>query len=316
MDYSAILKKAWNIALKNRFLWVFGFLVGGFSSVNISYVLNGGSSNSGSSENPSEAIKQLPQLRSALRGLGIDVGLIVGIVLAFIVLGVVVAVVARLAQGALISSVRRIELGESPTLRSGFKEGWANLLALIGIPLAIWLPFGFFALSMVVALGGIIYAGYSINTLALVVAIVLAVVVFAALMVAGAALGILDVYAISYRIFVGEGVFDSITAAYRLLAKEKGRSAMLLLIVFGLSVAFGICAGIVGGLLVIPIAIGFVITPFIGVVLGIFALLLTGLAGSVAQTFFSGFWTLSFAHLSGLGAGEATNSDSEADNAL
>lgn len=318
MDYSAVLKRAWNIALNNRFLWVFGFLVGGFSSANVSYIFNGSSSGSGSSESPAEIIRQLPELQPALRGLGIDLnfGLILGFFFLVLSIFLALAVIGVLAQGSLISSVRRIELGETPTLRSAFREGGVHLPWLIGISLAIWLPFSIFVLFMIVALGGIIFIGYSLSTLALVASILFAAVVLVTLLVTGVVLGILGIFAASYRVFLGGGVWDSIQAAYALLVKEKGSSALLWLIIAGLSIAFGIAAGAFAGLLFIPVAMGFLLTPVIGVALAALALVLTGVVGSVAQTFFSSFWTLSFMRLSGLDAGDSSDSDTEADHAL
>lgn len=309
MDYSAIISRAWDVTWKNRALWLFGFLVGG-AGTNWIYQLSSIGSDSPAAFR-GDIFKGAESIGSAapLNTPSLPLGALIAILFGFILFVIVMAIVSAVARGALIGLVRRADMGEAVTIRAGFSDGLKNFLAIIGISLAIWIPA--IILGILVPLAFLVPAftafAVSLNQEnpppALIAAVLLGLLLYAAVVLPIAIiLSLINIYADSYRVVEGSGVFTSISKGFRLLRERKGASAAFFFIVLGLSLAFAFAAGFIGLTTILTSSSIFSGKPLLGIMLAIPGLAILILASSVFQAFVSSTWTLAFLSMSGLGS--------------
>lgn len=145
-DYSAIIKRSWEITKKYKWLWVYGFLVAAAGS---SSGGNGGGSSNRSSDTikdlPKEIPKDLPEKTSYVLGQATDLikdwftsvpittWIFLGlVVLASIILGTIIMWIVRSwAKGSLIAGVNMADKNEVVTLKTTSPKGVAKIKHLI-----------------------------------------------------------------------------------------------------------------------------------------------------------------------------------------
>ena len=306
MNYGELIKSAFWISLRNRYLWFFGFFVGG-SSLNFSGSIPNGGGNFNSDPSGSDFSSAL-----ALQGAGgpfENIALIVGIIIVALLLALVFVFFALVSQGGLAESVAAVDRGEGrrfgSTFRSGLSNFWRVLgyyvvfflislafILVIGVPLAL-LVAGIFAAteSLGARIGFVVLVAF--------VGILLLIAVFVPLSIIGQ-------FALRRIVVDGEGVLGSIGSGYRLFRQSLGRSLLVWLIGIGLALGVGIAlliaAAIVGLILFLPtIALGLGGYATAAIVTGaVAALILIPLllvATSIIGTFKHAYWTLAYLRL-------------------
>lgn len=299
MDYSRLISRAWEITWKYRALWLFGFFAG-FAGIggNFSNIPN---YRADSASSPPPFLERPPDFGPAPPA---EFFAIFVVVLLAIVIGVVIflTVLTALGRGGLIGLIKRAEKGGDVGVGAGFSEGLKNILSIIGIWISVLLPFTL-AFGMILALLIVppVLAFLAENTILGVILAIAAVLigVFVVLPLS-IAVGVLVIYAESYRVVQGLGVFASIGEAYKLLRDKLGKTASVWLITFGLAIAFAMVIAIVAALTLIPaISLASKIGPLAALV-AIPGVIILVVAGSIFESFRTAIWTLAFLELSGL----------------
>jgi hypothetical protein len=284
MNHINILKRALNITVNYRALWIFGMLLalttgsgnGGNGNMSGSSGNNGSNGNTDFSwHNPFDEFSE-PSAEVVNMWIGIAIGLAC-LVLVLIVIG---SIARYVSETALIRMVNEGEnSGNQLTIREGFRLGWSRaawkmflmdfltslaflvaflvVLAIAGLPFLVWLTEN----TPLQVIGSIIGGG------------LLLLVIFAAIL-AGLALTLVIYFARRVCALEDLGVRDSLRRGYEIVKGRLGDIFMMGVIMFGL--------GLVWALVVIPVFLAIVVLA--ALVAGLPALL----AGSIAGFFTTG----------------------------
>lgn len=162
MDYFGVIKKAYEITIKNKFLWIFGIFVAGTGGSIASF----GPSFNYQTPPSSSSDLTMAQFEQKLVEFWASFGHLVLIGMALILLvGLIFFIFGIISQGALIGSVDKIDRGEKTDFKIGFKLGAKNFwrvwgvaivylmfilasLCLLIIPAAIFALLGIYALAI------------------------------------------------------------------------------------------------------------------------------------------------------------------------
>jgi hypothetical protein len=308
MQYSRLVRDAWALTWRHRFLWVFAIFGGAQGGGGCSFNYQGGFPGGGA-DGP-----QLPggadvERLAAQAGAWVSahLGLIVAVGLALVLLVLALLIVSFVARGALISSTARVALGE-PTTTS---EGWAagRRLAWRYVRLTILLLL--IALAAVVAILAVALLFVALAAVSRILAIVLGILAGLALVlgliVLGIAFSVAIVYAERAIALDDLGARASLRRGVALVRLRTVESLALWLV----SLVIGIVTAIVfvAVLLVLALPLGGLgaaayLTSGLGaetLLVALFAglVLITALwvLGAIAGTFTSGFWTLAYMSL-------------------
>jgi hypothetical protein len=300
MDYGEAFTKAFRLSWRNRYLWFFGFFVGGgFGFPGGSFNVSG---DFGDGHRPRfRAVS--PEISS------IDLDLIILVAAIALVVLIVFIFLSLLSQGGLTEAVAALDRGEARSFGATFGAGWSNT----------WRVFKVCLLAFVIALAGLIALGIPVAAIILatfaitqsvaarvIVAIVVGGLAILALIVFLVALGIVQQVALRHVVLVGGRAVDALKAGYGLFRAKLGPVLLVWLIALGIAVGGAIAlllAGLLVGLILalpaIILAISHATTAaFIagGVALIIFLPLLLAAAGALG-TYRNSFWTLSYLRL-------------------
>jgi hypothetical protein len=306
MNYGDVIRDAFRVTLRNRYLWFFGFFAGGTGSNFIGNVPSGGSNFDDFQRSGAGASGLTAQVGQGLS----NTVLILGIVVAVVLLALFFIILVIISQGALADSVAAIDRGEGRRFGSAFSSGAGNfwrvlgyyivfflvglgLLVVIGIPVAILIG-GTFAVTESTG------ARISVAVIVGILAVLLLIVVFIPLSIIGQ-------YALREIVVRRERVVGSVGTGYSLFRRNIGRSLLLWLIQIGFSIGIGIAflllLLIVGFVLAIPaIALaatgsstGVWIAAGVPAGLIVFVLFLVG-SGAIGA-YFHAYWTLAYLRL-------------------
>ncbi len=291
MNYGELLKSAFAIARRNRYLWFFGFFAAGGASFNFP-------TGSGGENDPvSQSLGSLDQ------------GVIVGLVVLAVLLLLVVIGLFVISQGALVESVAAIDRGGERRFRTSWQAGrrtfgrvllWVVLVVVIG--LAIVLLVG-------VPLGAIVFGVFSATqALAARIAVVAVVVLLALAALILIFVPFSIVWSLSLRTLVvhDERPVASLRHGYRMFRAHLGPSVLVWLIQLGIAIGIAIVLFVVflvvglvvaipaialfsadltaGGIAVIVVA-ALVVIPLVVVLIG------------ALGTFTHSIWTLAYLRL-------------------
>ncbi len=314
MDYVAILKRAAQITWQNKALWLFGILLAFFGGGSRS----GGGGNfgnwQGSSSNGTFSNSSNWNFPT------IDTGMIIAIVVvllifffALMLLGIIVRSVTR---ASLIGMVEKIEDNIPVSIKDGWRIGWSGKAwRIFGVNIVIGVPM--FIISMgtlliVIAPMLLLFTDDSLLPFAIILVILflLGWIIFMMLLTAV----ISPVTELSWRVAVlsEEGVWGSIKHSLSLIRHAIKDVALMLLILFGVGIAWGVfnfvfvlillALGILTG--GIPALIGYFLTqePMVAMLAGLpvfLAVLIIPLTfvGGVFLVFHSTVWTLFYREL-------------------
>lgn len=305
MNYGDLIRDAFRVTWRNKYLWFFGFFVGGVGSSSGGNIPTGAGGFGGGQE------------QSGSSGLAAQLGpgafdSVALLVVVFAVIGLVVLLLVAMAlisQGALAENVAAIDRGEGRRFGSGWRAGLGNfwrvlgfyvvyflvgigLLVAVGIPIAL-LVAGTFALTQSVA------ARVIVALLAGLLGVVLLIVVFVPLEIVGK-------YALREVAVRREGVFASFGGGYRVFRRNVGRSLLVWLIRVGL--AIGVTLAAIIGILIVGLVL---FLPAIilaaadqtaaavvaGVVAGVILLPVLLAVSGATGAFFHSYWTLAYLRL-------------------
>jgi hypothetical protein len=309
VDYTGILKRAWQITWKYKILWLFGLFAGGMGG--------GGGGNGGGSGNtgtgsrtggnvPGWTGQQFSDLVQR------SLPLVVALILMLVVVGIVLWVISIAARGGIVHLVNEAEEGRPVRAGDGWRVGFSKWGRVFGILFLTGLPIFLLALVMVgllfmFGLGGVLTAAGTQGNRALASGIgalggmccVLFVFVIA-LIVLGVVLGIVAELATRYGVLKDMGVMDSLRAGWADLRAKRG-AFMMWLIQLGVSIAYGIVVGIVAVLLILPGGIAFFAGAWpVGVLMIVFAGLILLVPAAAYGAFYHTVWTLFFRRMTGM----------------
>src|SRR5919112_6248023 len=124
MNYGDVIRDAFRVTLRNRYLWFFGFFAGGTGTNFFGNVPSTGGGNNFDFDDFQ---------RSGFSGLTAQVGqglsetvLIIGIVVIALLIALFFIALAIISQGALADSVAAIDRGEGRRFGSAFTSGMGN----------------------------------------------------------------------------------------------------------------------------------------------------------------------------------------------
>ncbi|CAA9462036.1 MAG: hypothetical protein AVDCRST_MAG28-3455 [uncultured Rubrobacteraceae bacterium] len=315
MNYGDLIKDAFWLTLRNRYLWFFGFFAGGTSTGVTNFNIPSGGPGGFDDEDFGEPGGG--DFRSQVSGQGFDPGqlmsdnliLILGIITLIVLVVLFFIVMTLISQGALAESVAAIDRNESRRFSSAFRAGVSNfwrvlgyyllfILIVLGLLLSIGIPI---ALLVVGVFAGTESTGARIATavLAGLTVIVILIVVFIPLSIIGQ-------FALREIVVGRTGVVGSVGSGYRLFRRNLGRSLLVWLIQVALSIGAGIVLLIVllilGFILFLPTIIlavaGYATAAIVaGIVAALILLPILIVASGALGTFSHSYWTLAYLRL-------------------
>lgn len=322
MNHIKILKRALNITVNYRALWIFGMLL---ALTTGSGSGNGGGGNSSSPNtdpnfNWQNPFGELPQLSPELANMWI--GIAIGLA-CLILVSILIGSIARyVSETALIRMVDEHEnSGKQLTIRQGFRLGWSRtawnmflmdllvglsfvtvfllLLALAALPLLVW----FTKNTPLQIIGTIVSAGSIL------------LLVFAAI-IAALAVTLIMIFARRACVLENLGVRASLRRGYEIVKQRLGDLVMMGVMMFGIGLlwivvtipvilAVIIVAALIAGLpaLLAGSIAGFftegatpwIVAAIVGAPIFLIAVIIPGaLIGGWQQVFSSSAWTLTY----------------------
>jgi len=302
MEYTRIIKRAWQITWRHKALWLFGFLLALFGA--------GGGSSSG------RGLQYTIGPESGMRPQWI-VGILLFMAVVVFLAVVLVIVLTNISKAALVGMVDEADQSGETSVRSGWRIGRSRLWRLFGIDLALGIPM-FFAAILLIAIGlspllllaarsGALAAREALTAVSILLTVLLTLVAIAVLTVVGVVVGFVRDMAYRQAVLGQMGVMDSIRSGYRLARANLRHVGVMWLLLFGIDLVVGIVFVplflLVGGIAVAPAAAVYGATeqalPAIltGAVIGIPMVLLLSVLGGVYQVFRSAAWTLTYREL-------------------
>ncbi len=291
MNYGYLMRDAFRITLRNRYLWFFGFFASGTGTNFVGNVPSGSGN-----FNPD-------QFEQGVLG---NAGVILGIVVVVILIALFFIILAIISQGALADSVAAIDSGEERRFGSAFTSGTGNFWRVLGYYVVFFLvALGLLvviAIPVALLIGGTFAATQSMGA-RVSVAVVVGILAVLLLIVVFIPLYIIGQYALRDIVVRRERVLGSVGSGYSLFRHNIGRSLLLWLIKLGLSIGIGIAfillLLIVGLILFVPTialaAAGYSTAAIIaGVIAGLILLPLLLVATGAIGTFSHAYWTLAY----------------------
>ena len=309
MNYGDLIGDAFRITLRNRYLWFFGFFAGGSTGFNVPTNIPSGAGNF-NPDDFQQSSTEVSALTAAQVGQGLGYGVIIaGLVVVVLILALFFIFMAVVSQGALADSVAAVDRGDRRGFGSTFRSGLGNFWRVLGYIVVFFLiAIGLFlviGIPVALLIGGTFVATQSVGA-RIIVAVVVGLLALLALIVVFVPLSIIGQYALREIVVRRERVLGSVGSGYAIFRRNIGRSLLILLIQFGLSIgiaiAFLLALLIVGLVLALPaIALavagsttGAIIAGVIAAVILLpFLLVATGAIG----TFSHAYWTLAYLRL-------------------
>jgi hypothetical protein len=300
MNYGELLSEAFRLTWRNRFLWFFGFFVGGGASFNVPSNFGGGRTEG------TIGVRGPGLLRWISENLALFIAAIIALV---VVLALVFIVLAMISHGALAESVAALHRGESRRFGLAWRAGTANLwrvlglkalffLMALGLALLVLLPVG---LGVVAVLAATDSTGLRILFIAL-----LGITGFLALILVFVPFAIVNQFALRELVVDGRRVFDSIGSGFGLFRRNIGRGLLVWLLQLGVMLGLGI-ATLVVVIILGAILLGPAIALFaadqtsaavvVGIVGGLLFLVPLFVISGALGAFNHTYWTLAYLQL-------------------
>ena len=295
MSYGDLIRDAFLVSWRNKFLWFFGFWLTGLS-------LGGFSVNSSvDPNNPPTWVQNLGLWASSNVAVVVTLAVVGALLLVLVYLFFVIV-----SSGGLADSVAAIDRGERRSFSSTFRAGLSHFWGVLGQGiLLILLSIGIFLLFVVVfALP--IFLTFTLSDS--VAARVLVTFLFGLVGVVGYLVTVIFFYiicqfALRELVIGGKGVIGSIGSGFGVFRRHFGAGVLVWLLFFGLWFAVWIFLVILSGVLAAIFALPLLLSQpagpstvtvaasvALGLILLLPSLLLTGALGS----FFRSYWTLAY----------------------
>ena len=304
MSYGDLIRDAFRITLRNRFLWFFGFFAG---SAFFNFPSGGGNFDTDDFDRSGAGASAL----AAQVGSGIfeNAALIVGLVVVVLLIALLFIIMAIISQGALSESVAAIDRGEGRRFGSTFRAGLRTFWRVLGY----YLLFFLIGIGLLVAIGvpvalviGGTFAATQSTGARVIVAVLAGLAAVALIILIFIPLHIISQYALREVVVRRARVFGSVGSGYGVFRRNLGRSLLLWLIHIGLMIGIGIALLVavllVGLVLFIPtIALALAEYSTAAIVTGVIASLILLpillVASGAAGTFGHAYWTLAYLRL-------------------
>ena len=298
MNYGDLLSEAFRLTWRNRFLWFFGFFVGGGASFNVP-------SNIGGEQGAPFGAASGP-LRWISENLALFIALVIVLV---VVIALVFIVLAMLSHGALVESVAALHRGEprrfGPAWRAGTVNFWRVLglkvlffLMALGLAILVLLPVGLGVVAVVAATDS---TGLRILLIALLV-----LVGFLALIFVFLPFAIVNQFALRELVVGRRRILESVGGGFGLFRYNIGRSLLVWLLQLGVMLGLGV-ATLVVVIILGAILLGPAIALFaahhtaaavvVGVVGGLLFLVPLFVISGALGAFNHTYWTLAYLRL-------------------
>lgn len=225
ISYTSIIKKAWHITWRNKYLWWFGFFIALTETGMMIFNLPD------DKQNLADGGKIIDFISSHL-------AVIIWTAVSVLIIYIFLLVLSIIARGGLIKSAGKIFQGEKTDFLSGMKAGrkyfWKILL--IGVFASVLFLFSLLVLLVPVSffmINQIYFTALLLSLLAFIIAIPLFILIF-----------FLKTYGYIYAVLSDLGAVQSLENAYYLLRKNLRVSILMLLITSLLEIIAVILTGI------------------------------------------------------------------------
>jgi len=228
MDYFGIIKKAYHITIKNKFLWIFGVLIagigGGIASFDPSLSYDGSS--------PAMTNAQFEQ---KIADIWLNYGSIILIGVAiFLFLGVIFFILNIISQGALIGAVDRIDRGEKTDFKTGLRIGAKNFWRVWGMAI-IYLLLILASLCLLIIPAAVLTAAGSY-----VLAIIWAVLLFFVCILFWFMISVIAPYSTIVVVLEKLSVWDSLRESLHLFRKKWPPIIVMYLLLIAIGIGYGL----------------------------------------------------------------------------
>jgi hypothetical protein len=277
--YLDIVKKAYELTLKNRWLWVFGLFVGGTTGLNfggINYLIPVKPQTIPNPKLLFQAwttwIASHPQIFSLLVGVALLV--LVGLIfLSGLSRGAVVWAIPKLSEEA-EGKITTEPVGFRQAFRQGRKYAWQIIGLQVFTTLIFFLLLSIFGVPIIY-----MFAAGAVGK-ALILTIIGAVIFLPAILI----FSFIHIYGPIFIVLYHARIGDAIQHAFNLIWQKLKESVLLAAFLAGLSILFIFLLVFSIILLSIPIFILAILLIKLGFVAGVYALLIVAAALSVAYT--------------------------------
>jgi hypothetical protein len=297
MNYGELLSEAFRLTWRNRFLWFFGFFVGG-ASFNIPSNFGGGQG------------APLGPAQGPLRWISENLALFIAVVIALVVvLALVFIVLAMISHGALADSVAMLHRGEPRRFGHAWRAGIANFWRVSGLKALFFLMALGLALLVLLPVGlgvAAVLAATDSTGLRILFIVLLILVGFLALIFVFLPFAIVNQFALRELVVGRRRVFDSIGGGFGLFRRNIGRSLLVWLLQLGVMLGLGIATLVVviilGALLLGPAIALFAADQttaavVVGIVGGLLFLVPLFVISGALGAFNHTYWTLAYLQL-------------------
>jgi hypothetical protein len=315
VNYGVLLRRAWAMSWRHRFLWVLALFAGGGGGGRCS-VPSGNFNWPGSGANGFGQVA--PEVGSALaepgRWVAQHLGLLVALGAVLVLFVLAMLAIGLLCQGALARATVDLALGRPSRLGLAWRAGCALFWRYVGLALILFgLVFGvLMLLAVLVGLGALSYhlSGGTLGPPLLVGGILVGVVVVLLMIPLLIAVGI--VVELAQRAIVVEdlGPRRALVSGYHLFRANLGPALIVWLISVGLAIGYGFAVLVGLLLLVLPLGLIGALFYFVGggfstglIVYGSSAVVVLVvvliLLGALSNTYLWSYWTLAYLRLRG-----------------
>ncbi|MGI8910063.1 MAG: DUF7544 domain-containing protein [Rubrobacteraceae bacterium] len=303
MNYGDLIGNAFRIAWRNRYLWFFGFFIGGgVGYFNFSVPPNSGSASStGGVPAWLVGIGEWAQENIAL---AVALGAVVFVLFLVFFVGLTLV-----STGGLADSVGALSRGERRSFASTWRAGVRNLWRVFFYSLL----FALISLIPLIVIGGpaalgifgIVSATESVGLRILLISLV-GLAAFALLLVVTVTLYLVGQLALRELVIERRGVFSAIGGGYRLFRRNLGRTVVAWLIQVAISLAVTAVLFIVifvvniaqtAGFFALSSAASYPLVVGVAVVVGLIVSLPLILLAAIIGVFNHAYWTLAYLQL-------------------
>lgn len=309
MNYIDLVRDAFWITWRNRYLWFFGLFagVGGTSNFNFNFPPGGGPDNDfdrGGASTPFFGPFGGPIG-------GVEVVVIIGLVLLGLLLFLIFLALVVVSNGGLTDSVAAIEGGNRRSFGSTWRAGTARFWRVLGY----YLLFFLIGLALLLVIAGplglviaAVFAGTEVTGVRVVTVVLAALVAIPLLIVVFVSLSIVSQFALREIVVRGQRVLASIGGGLRIFWGNLGRSILVWLIQIALvivaTIALALAGAIVGLILFLPtilLSVAEYTTAAVvtGIIAGLILLPIVIVATAVLGTFNHAYWTLAYLRITG-----------------
>jgi len=303
MDYFGTIKKAYEITIKHKFLWIFGILAGGyggFKSFNFSlpnYTYN-------SSSTGSDGWTKI--LGHPLTSTDIAVfwanwgGLIIGLIIALFLIAMVMFILNIISQGALVGSVEKISKDQKSDFKDGFRLGAKQFWRVWGVAIIYLLMIlGSLCVLIIPTCVLVMTGGY-------VFAVIWGILFFFVSLAFWILIGVISPYSLRVVVLEKFSVWQSIRESLHFFRDNWVNVVLMYLLLLAFSIGFGLVLGlaiIITTAILLAIGYGLYLATTLGAIiyggLASFALLIAiAVIAGAYNSFYSSALTLTYLELS------------------